>query len=79
MDTSATTAATDSPSASTALGFVDDAGTAHSAATDRLFTVRLPVALHDALRARAQQEDRRLAQTLRAALRAYLEAEPREG
>ncbi len=39
---------------------------------DRLFTLRLPADLHDALKARAKAEDRRLAQTFRAALRTYL-------
>lgn len=39
---------------------------------DRVFTLRLPGDLHDALKARAKADDRRLAQTFRAALRTYL-------
>jgi len=39
---------------------------------DRAFTLRLPGDLHAALTRRAKEEDRRLAQTARAALRAYL-------
>jgi len=39
---------------------------------ERVFTLRLPTDLHEALRQRAKAEDRRLAQTVRAALRAYL-------
>lgn len=36
------------------------------------FTLRLPADLHGELKLRAKAEDRRLAQTVRAALRAYL-------
>lgn len=36
------------------------------------FTLRLPADLHGELKQRAKAEDRRLAQTVRAALRAYL-------
>lgn len=39
---------------------------------DVQYTVRLPQGLHEALRIRAKAEDRRLAQTVRAALRDYL-------
>jgi hypothetical protein len=39
---------------------------------DRIYTLRLPADLHDALKARAKADDRRLAQTFRAALRTYL-------
>ena len=39
---------------------------------DVMYTVRLPQDLHEALRIRAKAEDRRLAQTVRAALREYL-------
>jgi len=39
---------------------------------DRLYTLRLPVDLHEALKERALADDRRLAQTFRDALRTYL-------
>lgn len=39
---------------------------------ERNFTLRLPPDLHEALKRRAKAEDRRLAQTVRAALREYL-------
>ncbi len=38
----------------------------------RVFALRLPVELHEALKRRAAAEDRRMAQTVRVALRAYL-------
>lgn len=38
----------------------------------RVFALRLPVDLHEALKRRAKAEDRRMAQTVRVALRAYL-------
>jgi len=39
---------------------------------ERVFALRLPADLHEALKQRAKAEDRRMAQTVRAALRAYL-------
>jgi len=39
-----------------------------------VFTTRLPADLHAALKAKAKAEDRRASQTVRAALRAYLQA-----
>jgi hypothetical protein len=47
-------------------------GQATSEEPDRLYTLRLPAALHEALKVRAKADDRRLAQTFRAALRLYL-------
>lgn len=47
-------------------------GTRVLSGPERVFTLRLPTDLHEALRQRAKAEDRRLAQTVRAALRAYL-------
>ena len=38
----------------------------------RVFALRLPVHLHEALKRRARADDRRMAQTVRVALRAYL-------
>lgn len=37
-----------------------------------MFALRLPVHLHEALKRRARADDRRMAQTVRVALRAYL-------
>ena len=44
---------------------------------ERVFTLCLPRELFDELTARARAEDRRLAQTFRTALRAYLDGSPR--
>lgn len=41
-------------------------------AESRVFALRLPVDLHEALKQRAKADDRRMAQTVRVALRAYL-------
>ena len=41
-------------------------------APEKPMYVRLPVPLHDAVRARANEEDRTMAQTIRVALRYYL-------
>lgn len=44
----------------------------HLDGESRVFALRLPADLHEALKRRARAEDRRMAQTLRVALRAYL-------
>jgi predicted DNA-binding protein len=43
---------------------------------DAVVVVRLPESLRDALRRRAQEEDRTMASLLRVAARAYLERTP---
>jgi hypothetical protein len=51
-----------------------DSGQVTSGEPDRLYTLRLPADLHEALKVRAKADDRRLAQTFRAALRTYLKS-----
>ena len=45
-------------------------------ASEKAFVIRLPEELHAAVKQRAAIEERSMAQTVRRALRHYLEAEP---